>query len=70
MGQVISDGLVREQFTGGTLESRAAYTESALNAPMSQLRNGTRTETREVLEEIVWKYCITLMIYVPYNYIF
>lgn len=61
---------MRGQFAGGTLGSRAAHTESTLNTPMYRLRNGTRTKTQEVLEEIVWKYCIALMIYVPYNYIF
>lgn len=37
---------------------------------MCQLRKGTRTETREVLEGGVWKYCIALMIYVPFSFLY
>jgi len=70
MGEVISDGVARAQFAGGAMGSRAAHTELALNTPVYQLRSGTRTETREVLEGIVWKYCVTLKICVPYNYAF
>lgn len=45
IGEVISDGIAREQFAEGTLGSRAAHAESTPNTDMYQLRNGTGTET-------------------------
>lgn len=65
MGEVIPDEVAREQFARGALGNRAAHTVPTLN--MCQLRNGARTETREVLKDGVWKYCIALMIYVLYS---